>query len=833
MLAERWREIESLFVAALELTAEERSGFLDTACSSDPGLRREVESLLAHESLAGGFLESGKPAAFTAAVAPPPALTGQQIGPYAILEQLGAGGMGEVYRARDERLDRDVAIKFLSHRMQNDAASLERFVLEARAASALNHPNILTVHDVGESQGRPYLVLELLEGHSLKERIAQGPLGAAELCSLALQVCAALQTAHERGIVHRDIKPANIFTTRGGQVKLLDFGLAKRGAEPPVTEPRRARSNPNSVLTESGLVMGTLAYMSPEQALGKEVDARTDIFSLGAVLYEAATGARPFSAKTPAGMLGSLFTETPVKPSWVNHSSPAKLDAIILKALEKDPASRYASARDLAADVQSWQDATHLRSRRWALAAAGAGVASLAAGTILTRNSLFSPKSATRIAVLPFENTGGDPKESFFAAGLHADMISILNRLYPKRINVIASNSVRRYEGKNASLEQIAKDLRVDYVVEGGVQRSGAQAHIRVRLIRASDRTPVWESTYDRDLNQIVAAQAEIAQAIAQGVERGLRPNVEVSRVLARPLSSAAHEAYLRGDFAKAVELDPDYAAGYTGLADSMYYAGLFGFLPPGVAFTKMSQAATRAIALDPTQALAHGSLALSRLHQEWNWSAAEQGFRHALDLDPANAEVRHWFAHFLLWAGRRDESVRECDRAVELSPFDSSLLACRGWHALYANDYEKTIEDTRLALTYNPNDPWASMVMGWAYEQKGKLAEALSALQKTFNSTLKTSSIAHVFALMGNRPAAEKILADTLAASKAKYASPYDIAVIHAGLGRQAQAFEWLNTALDEHSALMVYMSSDPRLQPLRSEPAFRDLLRRMGLRR
>jgi TolB-like protein/tRNA A-37 threonylcarbamoyl transferase component Bud32/Flp pilus assembly protein TadD len=826
--------MESLFHEALGKAPEERASFLDEACSSDHAMRREIESLLEHENLARGFLESDGSGAQPAAAPRDPVSAGERIGPYTVMDLVGAGGMGEVYKARDQRLDRHIAIKFLSRRMAIDAASLERFEREARAASALNHPNICTLHDVGEFQGRPYLVMELLEGQSLKERIVKSPLSAPEVASIAQQVCAALQAAHAKGIVHRDIKPANIFVTHSGQVKVLDFGLAKRGVElsAPGSSAGGSTQSLTLTLTATGTIMGTLAYMSPEQAVGEDVDARSDIFSLGVVLYEMATARAPFRGKTPAGILGSILTESPTKPSAVNPAIPVRLDRVILKALEKDRGNRHQSAAELSADFDQWQQSADLRTRRWTLAAAGIGAASLAGGAFLGRHSLFSSDRRIRIAVLPFENIGGNPQESFFADGLHQDMISVLNRLFPDQLSVIASTSVQRYKGTSAGIEQIARDLNVDYVIEGGVQRIGEQAHITARLIRVNNQSSLWNATYDRELGQIVATQSEIAQAIARGIERGLQPNAQVSAALARPLNAAAHEAYLRGDYAKAVQIDPGYAAAYTGVADKMYYAGLFGFLPPGIAFTKMSQAASKAIELDPTQALAHGSLALSRLHQQWNWSAAEQSFRRALQLDPANAEVRHWFAHFLLWADRRDESVRECDRAVELSPFDSGLLACRGWHALYANNYEKTIDDARLALTYQPDDGWALMIMGWAYEQKGMLQEALAALRKAFDSTLKTASIAHVFGRLGNRPAAEKILEETLTSAKTKYASPYDIAVIYAGLADKDRAFEWLNKAFEEHSAFMVYMSSDPRLQPLRREVPFQDLLHRMGLR-
>jgi non-specific serine/threonine protein kinase len=585
------------------------------------------------------------------------------------MDLVGAGGMGGSTK-RDQRLERHVAIKFLSPH-GGRLRIPERFEREARAASALNHPNICTVYDVGEFQGRPYLVMELLEGQSLKERIAESPLGAPELASVAQQVCAALQAAHAKGIVHRDIKPANIFVAHSGQVKVLDFGLAKRGVELSAPGSPADGITQSLTLTVRGTIMGTLAYMSPEQAVGEDVDARSDIFSLGIVLYEMATARPPFRGKTPAGILGSILTESPTKPSAVNPAIPVRLDRVILKALEKDRGNRYQSAAELSADLDQWQQSSALRTRRWMLAAAGAGVAS-----ILLRNRVpragGGSAGVKRVAVLPFENIGGNPQESFFAEGLHQDMISVLNRLFPDQVNVIASTSVKRYKGTSASIEQIARDLNVDYVVEGGVQRNGEQAHITARLIQVSNQASLWNATYDREIGQILATQSEIAQAIARGIERGLQPNAQVSAALAKPLNAAAHEAYLRGDYAKAVQIDPGYAAADTGLANQMYLVGLFGFLPPAVAFTNMSKAASKAIELDPTQALAHGSLALSRLHQQWNWSAAEQSFRRALQLDPANADVRHGFAHFLLWADRRAESVRECDRAlssVRLTP--------------------------------------------------------------------------------------------------------------------------------------------------------------------
>jgi serine/threonine protein kinase/Tfp pilus assembly protein PilF len=839
MITERWRQIETLFHAAHQKTAEERTRLLDEACTTDPALRREVESLLANEDLASGFLESAP-----GVTAPYPAreivAAGTAIGRYIVGELLGEGGMGEVYQAHDNRLDRHVAIKFLPRAMAEDSVALERFEREARAASALNHPNICTVHDVGEyrvgdNRGRPFLVMELLEGQSLKDRIAGKQLPLSELASITRQVCAALHTAHAKGIVHRDIKPANIFVTQGGQVKILDFGLAKRGADVLAVSQATPRPEGSTALSVAGMVMGTLAYMSPEQAVGEEVDARTDIFSLGVVLYEMATGQPPFRGKTPAGILGSILTEAPAKPSAVNAAIPAKLERVILKVLEKDRESRYQSVAELADGLEEWQkseaaSATQ-RTRRWMLAAAGAGVASLAGGAYLARRSLFPPERRIPIAVLPFENIGGNPQDAFLSVGLHQDMISVLNRLYPDRVGVIGSTSAKRYQGKNATIQQIAQELKVDYVVEGGVRRDGGQAHISARLIRASDQKPLWNGTYDRDLGQVLAAQSEIAQAIAQGIERGLQPDAGVSAALARPLNAAAHEAYLRGDYAKAVEIDPEYAAAFAARANQLYVPGLYGIAPPQVMFPRIMQAASRALELDKTLATAHALLALSQLHLQWKWVEPEDSFRRAVRLDPANADVRHAFSHFLLWTGRAEESARECDRAVELDPFNSTLIACQGWHALHAGGYDQALSATLRAITFDPKDVWALAVMGWAYEAKGMFQEALSAAQKSqFNIPMKSASIAHMFARSGNSGAAQRILEDLLATAKTKYVSAYDIAVVYAGLDNQDQAFEWLNKGYQEHCGFMVYMNSDPRLQPLRGDPRFGDLLRRMG---
>ncbi len=417
-MTERWRRIEGVFQEALEKSSEEREDFLEQACSGDQMLRREIESLLEHEDLARCFMESQASGELPKEAPRDPVLAGERIGPYTVMDWLGAGGMGEVYRAHDQRLDRHVALKFFGRFVSDDDTSLERFEREARAASALNHPNICTVYDVGAVGGRPYLVMELLEGQSLKERIAQGPLGVQELVSIARQVCAALQAAHDRGIVHRDIKPANIFVTQAGQVKVLDFGLAKRRAELTAPVPPLRGESHSLSLTAAGTIVGTLAYMSPEQAVGEDVDARSDLFSLGVVLYQMATGRPPFRGNTQAGMLGSLLTESPAKPSAVTSGFPDVLDRVILKALEKDPADRYVSAAALSADLElSVSSGRAQHSRR--IAAAAVVVAIALTGAAGIRMGWFAIESSTNQT--PRQVTANPPEDPVMSASLSPD----------------------------------------------------------------------------------------------------------------------------------------------------------------------------------------------------------------------------------------------------------------------------------------------------------------------------------------------------------------------------------------------------------------------------
>ncbi len=761
---------------------------------------------------------------------------GTRVGAYVVLRPLGRGGMGEIYEAQDERLGRCVALKFLPSRYASDPDSLERFAREAHAVSSLNHPNICTVHDVGDYGGRPFFVMERLEGMNLKARIEAGAMTADEVITAGSQIADALAAAHARGIVHRDIKPANIFVTAHGEVKVLDFGLAKLMAERPASQgapATRLEEAPvrDEGLTTPGTTMGTIAYMSPEQARGDPVDARTDVFSFGVVLYEMASGSRPFRGENAAAVLKAIASTSPAPPAAIRSSIPPALERVILNALEKDPARRTQSAAEIQAALRELARSRALKTRRWVVGSLSAATASLAAGAFLGRRLIWTP-GKVMVAVLPLEDLGKDPEQAYFAKGLHEELISVVGRLYPDRLGVIGSSSVRQYTGEKKRIDQIGRDLHVTFVVDGSVRREGTRVRISAKLIRVEDKVQVWAETYDRDLVQILALQSDVAQSVAQGIERTLKPSPQVRLALARPVSPQAYEAYLRGENEKAIAIDPGYAPAYAGLANTLYYEGLFGVGPPRELFERVRRASRKAIELDPTLADPYASLALAEIHTQGRWREAEKGFQTAIRLEPSNSHVRHDYAHFLLCLGRTRDSAEECRRAVEHAPFDSMAIGCFGWHELLAGNFRGAVEQSRRALALDSSNVWALVVMGWGYEHLGRYPEAISTF-KTGKDLLqlRTAALAHVLARSGNRSGAEQLLSGLLEESRSRYISAYDVAVVYEGLGDIDHAFEWLNKSCDEESGFMPYLNVDPRLEPLHGNRRYKDLLGRMGL--
>jgi eukaryotic-like serine/threonine-protein kinase len=792
-------------------------------------------------------------------MAVPSPLVGQILGHYRIVEQIGGGGMGVVYRAHDERLDRDIALKVLPSGALADEAARKRFRKEALALSRLNHPNIAMVFDFDTQDGMDFLVTEYIPGTTLDASVGPGFLPEKQVVRLGLQLAEGLAAAHEQGVVHRDLKPSNLRITPDGRLKILDFGIAKLL---PTGEREAAET-----LTEAPGITGTLPYMAPEQLRGEQLDSRTDIYAAGAVLYEIATGRRPFEQRLSTALVNDIINKPPAPPRQIHPRLSPKLEDIVLKCLEKECENRYQSAKELAIDLrrlafpstaQVMVAPTEPQPRWWrALAVAGiAGLCGLALLFALNvggwRERVLRTRGSTirSIAVLPLENLSRDAEQEYFADGMTDALITDLSKI--ESLRIISRTSVMHYKKTNKTVPEIAKELKVDGIVEGSVTRSGNRVRITAQLIQASTDQHVWADSYEQELGDVLKLQGEIAQAIAQQVRLKLTPEQQARLQPARPVNPEAYEAYLRGRFMDvstfqgikkaqsyyeyAIQKDPGFAPAYAGLASCYSLFADLRFLPPQDAVPHAKQAIRKALELDEKLGEAHSMLAWLSWLYDWDWQTAEREFAYAVELAPSSTET-HWLrAIYLGWSGRSAEALVELAKNREIDPAYPYALYEEAVIFYHLRNYKAMLELSRQDVASNPNHWFSHYFLGVGYEGLGQPLEAIPEYQKAVElsqgNTDPIAALAHAYASTGGIAEVKKILREWQRQSEIGYVSPYMIATIYAGLGEKDRAFEFLEKAYRERSSdISYFIKADLRIDNLRSDPRFQDLLRRVGL--
>ena len=751
-------------------------------------------------------------------------LAGTRLGPYEILSPLGAGGMGEVYRARDPRLGREVAIKVLPERLADDADLVRRFEHEARAVAALSHPNVLTLYDLGREGDRLWAVMELLEGETLRTRLAHAAPSWVKAVDITVGVAEGLSAAHSRGIIHRDLKPENIFLTSDGRVKILDFGLARW--KPPLPSLDEATSAPTAVGTEPGWTMGTVGYMSPEQIHGDRADVSSDLFSLGCVLYEIATGRRAFPGRTSAEVMTAVLRDPAPELSAADPDAPAELSRIVSHCLEKKPGERFQSARDLAFALRA--------------------VASAAAGPKISSGRR---RGIDSIAVLPLANASGDAEAEYLSDGITETIISRLARL--SGLRVMSRSSVFRYKGADVDPIAAGRELNVGAVVSGRVLHRGDDLVVRVELVDLSDGSQLWGEHYNRKMADVFSVENEIATQISENLRLKLSGEEKQSLTRGATQSAEAYRLYLQGRFywnkrtgdgirkgieffRRAIDEDPAYAGAYVGLAHSYGVLGFHAIEPPGETFPKAKAAAKRALEIDPTLVEARVPLAYALFHYDWNWPEAQREALRCIEEVPTDATAHNYFGSFLTALGRFDEAMVHWRRSQELDPLAPVLRGAKGWCLFFARRYEEAIRESERALELDPTFPIALGVIGLASSRLSRHDRAIQAIQKAIepsSSTRYRADLAYVYAKAGRPDEARVTLAELERLSGTRYVSPYYLAPAHAALGEIDLAFSRLDEAFAERSNGMTYLTTDPNLDDLRADPRFGELVRRVGL--
>jgi len=788
-------------------------------------------------------------------------MIGKTILHYKITEKLGEGGMGVVYKAEDTKLKREVAIKFLPHQISASGEERARFKIEAQAAAALNHPNIAHVYAIEEHDdetrqvpGNVFIVMEYIDGRELKEIIHEIPpdpplkkgdrggfLPMGTILDYSSQIASGLQAAHEKGVVHRDIKSANIMVTDKGQIKIMDFGLAKmRGG---------------AQFTKIGTTLGTAAYMSPEQARGEEVDHRTDIWAFGVVLYEMLTGELPFKGDYEQAVLYTILNEQPEYPDDL----PVNLKPILEKALAKNSAQRYQHIGELLADLnsaainakpgKSKATTVHRRPQTLIYLLAGTGLLSLILAVWLFRSTSPEKQTIDSIAVLPLANLSGDPAQDYFSDGMTEALIADLSKI--SALKVISRTSVMQYKDAKKPLPEIARELGVKAIIEGSVMRDGERVRITAQLIEAETDRHLWAKSYERNLANIFALQRDIAQAIAAQVRATLTPGEQRQLQDVKQIDPAAYEAYLKGvyhdtkynpsDFLKsldyfsiAVEKEPGFALGYVGIVRASTGLMDLGGRPFSELYPIAKSALDKALRIGDSRAEVYGSQGRFKHIAEWDWAGAEKAFRKSLELNPNLSNIYFDYASFLISMDRRDESLGMIKKARSLDPLNAGINNDVGWINYCLRRYDEAIREYRNNLEMYPNFVMSHRELGWVYAKKSMFAKAIQSVQRAVeleHSSYNLAQLAIVYALAGQRDKTFKILDELLSGQDTEQIAAYEFAMIYSALGDVDDAFKWLEKSYREHSGWPFLIKADPIADPLHSDPRYGPFMKRMGL--
>lgn len=742
--------------------------------------------------------------------------TGTKLGPYEILTPLGAGGMGEVYRARDSRLEREVAVKVLPEHLAQDRESLARFEQEAKAVAALSHPNILAIHDFGSERGIAYAVTELLEGHTLRERMQGSSIGWSKAVDISVALADGLAAAHSKGITHRDLKPENVFLTSDGRVKILDFGLAK------VHTPRAA--DDAQTMTQTGMVLGTVGYMSPEQVRGEPVRATSDIFALGCVLYEMIAGRRAFSGTTAQETLSAILRDEPADLVASGKAIPQDLARVVAHCLEKHQGERFQSARDLAFALKA----------------------------VATGGSQGRPASDAidSIVVLPFANASRDPEVDYLCDGITETIINSLTRL--PGLRVTPRSTAFRYKGQDVDPQSIGRELGARAVLTGRIVQRGETLVVGTELIDVARQSQLWGERFNRKIADLLAVEEEIAGKISESL-RGKLTGEDKKRLARRSTEdSEAYQLYLKGRhavnrrtlnslqqglryFEQAIEKDPEYALAYSGVSDSYVLLIFLGATRGRDTWAKAREAAARAVAIDDSLAEGHTSLGSVRAYLEGDWAEAEREFRRAIEVNPRYWQAHTWFATLVLAPfGRYDEAIAEIRKGLDLEPLSPTANHHVAMAFLQLQRPDRVIEYARTTLELDPNFVLARVWLGMGYESQRRYDEAIAEFEQVAvlfgeSSPAWKAPLAHALAVSGQRADAEKMLEELIRQSEQRYVDPFWIALVCAGLDRPDQAIRYLERAADDGSVNVILRY--PGLDSVRSDPRAIKLLERLGL--